>query len=243
MKIAICEDEKVYSDILKSRTEKYFSERGITAETELYTDGGPLLDSLAGGDSWDIIFLDIQLENSDGLETAAGIRESDRRAAIIFVTALEDRMYEGFAVSAFDYIVKHSFDDRIERVLDRFMKEYERGTLTVETVENEAAVLAFQDIISVESDGRGAVIRAAGRDYRTAVPVSRIIPLLPEDMFTEIYLSVWVQIPEIKNIGSDTVEMSDGKVLPVSRRKRKKVMADVMKNVRGGISCRVKNMR
>ena len=243
MRIAICEDEKVYSDILVNRTSEYFLRRGIKANTDIFTDGNDLLDAVVKGVSWDIIFLDIQLESSDGLDTAAKIREYDRDSAIIFVTALEDRMYEGFSVSAFDYIVKNSFEDRIEKVLDRFIKEYERGSLTIETRENETAVLSFSDIISVESDGRGSVVNASGHLYYTAVPVSKIVTLLPEDMFTEIYLSVWVQISKIKNIGSDTVEMSDGKVLPVSRRKRKSVMSAVMKNVRGGISCRVKDIR
>lgn len=242
MRIAICEDEKVYSDILINRTDKYFSGRGISTETDVYTDGNDLLKALSNGISFDIIFLDIQLVDSDGLETAAKIRESDRESVIIFVTALEDRMYEGFSVSAFDYIVKNSFEDRIDKVLDRFIKEYERGSLTVETRENETAVIPFSDIISIESDGRGSVVSTLGNLYHTAVPVSKISVLLPEDMFTEIYLSVWVQISKIRNIGSDTVEMSDGKVLPVSRRKRKSVMAAVMKNMRGGISCRVKDI-
>ena len=55
MRIAICEDEKVYSDILINRTDKYFSGRGISTETDVYTDGNDLLKALSNGISFDII--------------------------------------------------------------------------------------------------------------------------------------------------------------------------------------------
>ena len=106
----------------------------------------------------------------------------------------------------------------------------------------EAVIVPVNDILWIESDGRGAVIGTSNTQYSTVQPVSRIIPLLPENMFTEIYLSVFVQTSKIVNIGNDSVEIAGGKSLPVSRRKRKSVMSAVMKSVRGGVSCRAKDI-
>ena len=241
MKIAVCEDEKIYSDLLKKRVEEYFSEHGVHTEISVFQDSEPLISSLAEH-TYDIIFLDIQLENSDGMETAAAIRKADRKTAIIFVTGLENRAVDGYSVAAYDYIVKSTFDDRIEKVLDRFLNEYSRGTVSLTIGNDETVIVPVNDILWIESDGRGAVIGTSNTQYSTVQPVSRIIPLLPENMFTEIYLSVFVQTSKIVNIGNDSVEIAGGKSLPVSRRKRKSVMSAVMKSVRGGVSCRAKDI-
>ena len=241
MKIAVCEDEKIYSDLLKRRVEEYFTEHEVHIEISVFQDSEPLISSLAEH-TYDIIFLDIQLENSDGMETAAAIRETDRKTAIIFVTGLENRAVEGYSVAAYDYIVKSTFDDRIEKVLDRFLDEYSRGTVSLSIGNDETVIVSVNDILWIESDGRGAVIGTADNQYCTVQPVSRIIPLLPENMFTEIYMSVFVQTSKIVNIGSDSVEIVGGKNLPMSRRKRKSVMSAVMKSVRGGVSCRAKDI-
>ena len=87
MKIAVCEDEKIYSDLLKKRVEEYFSEHGVHTEISVFQDSEPLISSLAEH-TYDIIFLDIQLENSDGMETAAAIRKADRKTAIIILSVL-----------------------------------------------------------------------------------------------------------------------------------------------------------
>lgn len=242
LKIAICEDEKIYSDHLTELTEHYFSGHGMKADISLFTDGKPLTDEIDDGASYDIIFLDIQLDNSDGIETAAEIRKRDRKTVLIFVTGLENRAVEGYSVAAFDYIVKSSLEDRIDRVLDRFMKEYIRESITLPLAGDKAAVLPVSDIIWVESDGRGAAAGTSDAVYRTVLSVSKIAPLLPSDLFAEIYLSVYVQVNKIRYIGEDTVEMTGGKILPVSRRKRKNLMAAVMKNVRGGMACRAKDI-
>lgn len=242
MKIAICEDEKIYSDHLAELTERYFAGHGVRTEISVYTDGKPLTDMINSGVSYDLIFLDIQLENSDGMKAAAEIRENDRKAVLIFVTGIENRAVEGYSVAAFDYIVKSSLEDRIDSVLDRFMKEYSQESITLLLAGDDAVVLAVSDILWIESDGRGAVVGTAEREYHTVISVSKIVPQLSADMFKEIYLSVFVQVNKIRYIGEDTLEMMNGKILPVSRRKRKNIMASVMKNVRGGMSCRAKDI-
>ena len=242
MKIVICEDEKVYSDLLIERIEKYFSEHEVCTEITVFQDAQSLMESLIKGNSYDIIFLDIQLGKSDGMETAALIRKTDRKTTIIFVTGLENRAVEGYSVAAYDYIVKSTLDDRIEKVLSRFLNDYNHGVISLTLNNDETVIVYANDILWIESDGRGSVVGTADRQFSSASSVSKIVPLLPKNMFTEIYLSVFVQTGKIKNIGNDSVEMDGGKILPMSRRKRKCVMSAVMKAVRGGVSCRAKDI-
>lgn len=243
MKIAICEDEKIYSSFLKNKIENYFSGQGIDSQITVFNDGKQFLQSLSEKNMYDIIFLDIQLGEEDGMEIAASIRENDRKTPVIFVTGLENRAVEGYSVCAYDYIVKSTFEDRIEKVLERFLTEHRQSLILLTSKNNAKVVIPADDILWIESAGRGSVVGTTENRYNTSVTVSRIMSSLPEGIFTEIYMSIFVRTSGIKNIGNDSVEMIDGKVLPMSRRKRKNVMSAVMKEVRGGLSCRAKDMQ
>jgi len=54
----------------------------------------------------DILFLDIQMSGKDGMETARELRKKDKNMILIFVTAVEEYVFQAFDVGAFHYIVK-----------------------------------------------------------------------------------------------------------------------------------------
>lgn len=233
MNIAVCEDEKIFSDVICERTKQYFESHGYKAYISNFCDGAPLIETVRSGANYDIIFLDIQLENSDGMETASVIREYDKKSVIIFITGLEDRAVEGYAVNAFDYIVKSSLDSRLINVLDRFMKKYEQSMISLQLQNGETVIVSVSDILWIESEGRGVAVGTQDKRLVLNISISKVAGMLPKEMFTEVHKSVYVQTSKIKHIGTDTVEISNGKVLPMSRRKRKTVMTDVMNTVRG----------
>ena len=234
MKIAICEDEKIFSDKLLDLLNGYFQKHNQILEISVFTDGIPLIDEYKCGIKYDLIFLDIQLEISDGVNVAAQLREFDKEAAIIFVTGLENRAVEGYAVSAFDYIIKSSLDDRLSDVLDRFMQVNKAKFLTVTTLNGETEIILCNDILYIESDGRGTAISTMNSIIRTSLSVNKVYQLLPQNKFIEIHKSVFVRVTKIKRIGSDNVVMCNEKLLPLSRRKRKQVLSAVMAAVKGG---------
>lgn len=234
MKIAICEDEKIYSDKLLHLLNIYFKEHNHSLEVSVFTDGTPLLSEYNNGCTYDLIFLDIQLEMSDGVNIAAQLRALDSEVPLIFVTGLEDRAVEGYSVAAFDYIIKSSLEDRLFGVLDRFMELNKAKFLTVTTLIGDTEIIPCDEILFIESDGRGAAVYTSDSIIRTALSVNKVYQLLPQNKFIEIHKSVFVKVTKIKRIGSDNVEMSNGKQLPLSRRKRKQVLSAVMIAVKGG---------
>lgn len=235
MKIAVCEDEKVFADSLRKNIESIMSSCGEKTEISYFSDGIPLIESFEKGDRYDLVFLDIQLEKTDGMETAAKLRNYDSSFDIIFMTSIEDRAVEGYAVAAFDYIVKSSADKRLVSVLDRYMRKYRTEIVTLPLANGETRVLRTSDILWFESEGRGTSVGTGSDMISLNIPVGKVCAMMPQDRFTEVHKSVYVQTSQIRNIGTDTVEMSTGRTFPLSRRKRKDVMNAVMKNVRGDV--------
>lgn len=278
MRIAICEDEKVYREMLKTRIEAYFRGGADTFLTQTFPDGTDLLDAMERGARYDLIFMDLQMEKSDGMEISSQVRKLDETVKIIFVTGIGNRAAEGYRVSAFDYIVKNELDTALIPALDRFVKESEQENLAIVTNDGETVILRIRDILWVESEKRGtkftvydtshsartginkavhtynmtgkysetaktdgecravkkngACINAETVEYHDPMPIGKAAGLLDPAEFVEIFKSVYVRISQIRRIGEDKVVMSDGSVLPLSRRKRKAVMSEVLKNVR-----------
>lgn len=235
MRTAICEDEKIYSDKLSKSLEKYLSLHNEKAEIDVFTDGVPLAEKLKCGSRYDIIFLDIQLDSSDGMNTAEIIRQYDKNVPIIFVTGLESRASDGYAVQAFDYIIKSDFDAKFEKVMTRLMQTLTKKSLSVEDISGNLEIISLCEIMYVESEGRGTAVHTDEKVIHTNIPISKLSAELSDYVFIEIYKAIYVNISKIKRTLTDTLELSDGKILPMSRRRKKAVLTAVMERVRSGI--------
>ncbi|MBP5331714.1 MAG: response regulator transcription factor [Lachnospiraceae bacterium] len=235
MRIAICEDEQIYRDMLKSKVLACFNK----ADADTYNDGIDLLKAIDTGRKYDLIFMDLQMEHSDGMETAARIRGKDRDVKIIFVTGIENRATEGYRVAAFDYIVKSELDTTLIPALDRFKRESETEKIAFETEDGETVIIPVKRILWIESEKRGTKLAVLEKrvgtpckEYHSPLPIGKVITMIDPSVFIEVYKSVYVQTMQIRRLGNDKVIMSDGSELPLSRRKRKAVMSEVLKNVR-----------
>ena len=85
--IAVVEDEKVIREYLCRLIQGQKPESRI----ETYAAGADLL---ASGKRFDLVFLDIQMEGMDGIETARKLRKSQEETVLIFVTAMKEYVFE-----------------------------------------------------------------------------------------------------------------------------------------------------
>ena len=119
MQIAICDDEKSIGLILEEKIKKLLPDAVI----EKYLSGDELI---ASGCKPDILFLDIQMPGMDGMETARLLRQKNERMVLIFVTAVEEYVFQAFDVAAFHYLVKPFSDEKFEEVVKRAVRSIEQ---------------------------------------------------------------------------------------------------------------------
>ena len=112
MRIAICDDEKSVRQMLNKKIEKMYPNMNI----EQFASGRDLL---FGGYNPDILLLDIQMPGENGMEIAKKFRIKNERSILIFVTALEEYVFDAFDVGAFHYLVKPIDDLKLEAVLKK----------------------------------------------------------------------------------------------------------------------------
>lgn len=117
MRIGICDDERNVREILGEKVKRLYPE----AELLFYASGEEVL---KGETAPDILFLDIQMPGADGIETAKRLREREQKTILIFVTALEEYVFQAFDVRAFHYLVKPVTEEKFCFVLQEAVQEY-----------------------------------------------------------------------------------------------------------------------
>lgn len=124
MRIAIADDEQVYIDQLAAYLRQYAAEKKIDLQLETFLDGAQLLNGYTR--RFDILLLDIEMKELNGMETARNVRAQDSDVVIVFITNMAQYAINGYEVGALDYILKpisyYTFSLRLERALSRVVK-------------------------------------------------------------------------------------------------------------------------
>ncbi|HBF5972103.1 TPA: response regulator, partial [Clostridioides difficile] len=104
IKIAICEDEKEQQELLKRYINQIFDALSVKCRLEVFNSGEELLEGYSK--DTDVLLLDIQMGQINGIDTARKVRVLDDKVEIIFITALIEYALEGYEVRAYRYLIK-----------------------------------------------------------------------------------------------------------------------------------------
>lgn len=169
MQIAVCDDERETRNMLAEKIRRLYPDAGLS----LYQSGEELL---RADRQPDILFLDIQMAGKDGMETARELRRRKYKTILIFVTALDDFVFEAFDVGAFHYLVKPFHNGKFAEVLLNAVRQYEEQkklentakeretpSLTV-TAGGQHFTVELEDIVYAEVFDRKVIIHTMDAD-------------------------------------------------------------------------------
>ena len=104
IRIAIIEDSEEASDLLMNYLMRYEKEKDCDFDVRRFCDATTFLGSY--NHYFDLLFMDIELPDGNGMEVVAKLREKDKEVMVIFVTNMSQYAIKGYEVNAFDFVVK-----------------------------------------------------------------------------------------------------------------------------------------
>jgi Response regulator of the LytR/AlgR family len=216
--IAICDDERTEIIHLASLVCKWAATQGIDVRLADYESAESFLFTYEDNNSVDILLLDIQMKNMDGVELARQIRRDNNIIQIIFITGYPDFIAEGYDVSALHYLMKPVKEDKLFEVLSRAAERLNNAeqALLVQASETTAKV-PLDDILYIESFAHYVVIQTKTDMIETRANISEIEKSVGIG-FIRCHRSYIVGLNHISRITKTAVILDNGKTIPLSRR-------------------------
>ncbi len=230
---AICDDERYFAEELHRNVEKFFSERNIRSRiTEFYS--GKELSQVSR--SFDLVFLDVRMDERDGFETAEQLRRNGFSGCLIFVTIMKEDMYRAFEFGALDYLVKPISDSVFERTMKRFLRslnDAERALMI--TRKNEQSIIKLDSILYCEIIDRKIYLHLKNNDIIEYYDkISLLESKLGSDFFRS-HRSYLVNIKHIAGYDQSEVILDSGEKIPLSRGRKNDLMNALLKTTGGDL--------
>lgn len=224
MKIAICDDDMNCINKIENYIEKIDRNN---AECDAYQNGERLVQAFkTGAEQYDVIFLDMEMEKLNGIETANLIREVDEHVIIVFVTSHTEYMRESFKCAPFRFLVKPVDPAEFETVFYDIGKKLSKQRKVFAFTENKTKVRLYcDDIIYCESQDHWIWLHTKDSIYKICKPLSEIFELLDKDLFCRVHKSFIINFLYIKTIKENNAELYHcDKMIAVSCSYKKEVL-------------------
>ena len=232
MEIAICDDEKNIREQIAELVEM----QGAGCRIRQFSTGKELL---AEKRHFDIIFLDIQMEGKNGIETARELRRYDERAVIIFVTVVKEYVFEAFDVSAFHYLLKPISGQKFAEVFASAKKQIEKqggareGSTLFIKKKNCSFVVKQREILYIESRANKVVIHTVREDIEAYYAMSKLAEEL-DGSFYRCHRGYFVNMEHIAQYTSNAIELSNGEQVYMAKEKYHDFVKAYMRYLDGG---------
>lgn len=227
IKIAVCDDDLLFASSVESMLLKISKFKKLKMEIEVYADGDEIIKNYSEEKQFDIIYLDIEMKNTDGIETAKEIRKRDRDVIIIYISGYDTYFIQLFEVEPFRFIKKpinettfqEYFDKAYERIIDKADSFYNYK------YNKKEYRLPLKEIYYFESSKRIIYIHHTGGTDKFYGKLNQIEEYLSDGTFTfiRIHQSFLVNYRYIKTVKYDQVCLLNNNTLQISEDRKKSV--------------------
>ncbi len=229
LKIAVCDDEQDQIEYLSGIIYVWASKSRHVAEVKHYTSAKAFLFDYSEEKDFDILLLDVEMPEMNGVELAKAVRKENSTIQIVFITGYYEYFGDGFDVSALHYLIKPADEKKLLPVLDRAVGNLNyRQRMVLLTSSDGDIKLSLADICYVESENVHVAVHTVSGIYRSRIPLAKLAEQLDET-FIKVHRSYIVGLKYVKKISRTDITMTNGELVPISRGMYNKVHAALIK--------------
>lgn len=226
MRIAICDDIPAISAELEGMIIDSQKHLNQMFKIEVFYSGESLIDYIKNGNVFDLIFLDIELENINGIEVGEFIRKGldDHITKIVYISSKNNYDRQLFEIQPLHFLSKPLDKEKVIDVIKLAMKvlEKENNLFTFKTG-HKVNKIPIKEIIYFECLKREIKLISVRETFHFYDTVKSICERLINARFIQPHRSYIVNYDNILNIGKDEITVCNGDSIPISRLKGKEV--------------------
>lgn len=216
-RIAICDDSAQDAAFVQNVLDRWAAERHADIQVECFPSAESFLFCYEEDKAWDILLLDIEMGEMDGVTLAKKLRGDNESVQIVFITGFADFVSEGYEVAALHYLVKPVREDKLFTVLDRAaaaVRKTERVVLL--NADGEMLRLPVSEICYIEAFAHSVSVVTRKETLQMKQSISEMEQQLGAD-FVRCHRSYLVGLRHIARLSRAEVVLDSGKTLPLSR--------------------------
>ena len=235
LRIGICDDSADARIALRSALERALDRRRGAGTFFEFSSGEGLLRWLKNhAGELDMVFLDIEMGELDGMETARRLREADENLLLAFVSGYTDYVFDGYSVGALGYLMKPPKPDQLDSVLDRAAEARLReGDMVFLCRSGETLYrIPKKSILYFASDRRQVSCVSTARTYTFYGKLEEVERTIG-DGFVRVHQRYLVRVGAVDRLEGGQVFVGE-EVLPISRACRSAALASLARTALEG---------
>lgn len=215
-KIAICDDSDADRQYISDLVSSWGVNAGYRVQISGFVSAENFLFHYAEKNDYDILLLDIEMGDMDGVTMAKKLRLDNDTVQIVFITGYSDYILEGYEVAALHYLMKPVREDKLFSVLDRAAEKLSKNekVLNLE-VGGEMVRIPIYQIRYADVSGNYVTIHAS-KDLTVKMTLGELEKGL-DDRFFRVSRSAVVNLTQIGRVTKTEIKLIDGAAIPLPR--------------------------
>ena len=231
--IAIVDDDIRSVDRIREYLDRYSGEMTRSFNITAFSDGDMIVSGY--NHQFDVIFMDVEMKFMDGISAAEEIRRVDSEVVIIFITNMMQYAIQGYAVQAFNYLLKpvsyFAFSHCLNKALS--LRDNRKNKFALLNIKGGTARIDIKDIYFVETQGHVTICHVVNGEYQLTQTMREVESKLCDSHFFRISKGYLINLAYVENFDNNEVKI--GKfTLPVSRTRKKDFFKALMTYWGGG---------
>lgn len=220
IRVAICDDDEKEGQRVYRLLEKCFLNRGVFYQHHIFNNSKALLYEAEDGAAFDILLLDIEMPQMDGMELTSRLKTFLPDALVIFITSHEKYVYDSFKVQPYRFIPKKRIEQMLPAALNDAVETIKSQEGKYYIAKNQKGVekVLQKSITHIWHSGKYSYIeKSNGGNTKVRATLKAVYEGLDQESFEWIDRGCICNLAQVMQIVEDSVVMTNGTKLQVSR--------------------------
>lgn len=221
LRIAICDDEKIFLNAFKKEIEKVCSKKNIEIQIDIFNDGFYLIEKY---NKYHIIFLDIEMPLINGINVCGKINKRKGISDIpyiIFLTSKDNMVFKALQERPYTFIRKSHYSTELSGCLETLSHKIDNSesNYTIK-VGRDFLVINLKDIIYLEKEKNYLIYHTKNQNYKERCNMDDKDSELNRKGFIRIHIGFLINVKHVVKFQTDSLLLDNGESFVISKKYR-----------------------